>query len=185
MYRKPQRLPSFMPVQKAVAHAAEETAIAAQRNVCCDGAVKAGRAADTAGPANMIWVPGGRFLMGSNNFDPEERPAFQASVQGFWIDAHPVTNSAFRQFVGATGYVTASERQPDAAAYPDADPSLLVPGSLVFRKPPGPVNLRDYRAWREYAPAANWRLMSSVCPSAFSCPGSVSECPTSSTVCPP
>ena len=146
-----------MSVPKAVAHAAGETAIAAQIKVCCGGAAKAGRAADAAGPENMIWVPDGRFLMGSNNFYPEERPAFQESVQGFWIDPHPVTNAGFRQFVSATGYVTASERQPDPAAYPDADPSLLAPGSLVFRKPRGPVNLRDYRVWWEYAPGADWR----------------------------
>jgi formylglycine-generating enzyme required for sulfatase activity len=41
--------------------------------------------------------------------------------------------------------------------YPDADPLLLVPGSLVFTKPRGPVDLRDYRAWWAYIPGANWR----------------------------
>ena len=64
---------------------------------------------------------------------------------------------SFENSSGATGYVTFSERPPDPAVYPDADPSLLVPGSLVFRKPSGPVDLRDYRAWWEYAPGANWR----------------------------
>ena len=33
----------------------------------------------------------------------------------------------------ATGYVTVAERPLDPADYPDADPDLLVPGSLVFR----------------------------------------------------
>jgi formylglycine-generating enzyme len=105
----------------------------------------------------MIWIPGGSFLMGSNAFYREERPARRESVQGFWIDRYPVTNAAFRAFVEATGYVTACERPPDPALYPDAHPSLLVPGSLVFRKPVGPVDLRDYRAWWEYAPGADWR----------------------------
>jgi len=41
--------------------------------------------------------------------------------------------------------------------YPDADPSLLAPGSLVFTKPDGPVDLRDYRSWWAYVPGANWR----------------------------
>ena len=64
---------------------------------------------------------------------PEERPVHRVAVDGFWMDAHPVTNDEFRRFVEATGYVTFAERPPDPADYPDADPALLVPGSLVFR----------------------------------------------------
>ncbi|MBV9653298.1 MAG: formylglycine-generating enzyme family protein, partial [Acetobacteraceae bacterium] len=40
--------------------------------------------------------------------------------------------------------------------YPDADSALLVPGSLVFRKPPGPVSLRNNQAWWAYVPGARW-----------------------------
>ena len=105
----------------------------------------------------MIWVPGGSFLMGSDDFYREERPVRRESVAGFWIDPHPVTNADFGQFVAATGYVTMAERAPDPTSYPDADPALLVPGSLVFRKTAGPVSLRDYRSWWEYVPGADWR----------------------------
>jgi formylglycine-generating enzyme len=73
------------------------------------------------------------------------------------MDSHPVTNAEFRRFVSATEYVTTCERPPDPSIYRDADPSLLVPGSLVFRKPRGPVHLRDNRGWWEYAPGADWR----------------------------
>src|SRR4051812_48136382 len=86
---------------------------------------------------HMVWVPGGTFLMGSEDFYPEERPVHRVRVDGFWMDEHPVTNAAFRRFVKATGYRTVAERAPDPAAYPEADPRLLVPGSLVFRRPPG------------------------------------------------
>jgi len=106
---------------------------------------------------SMIWIAGGSFLMGSNDFYPEERPVRREAVQGFWIDRYPVTNAEFRKFVMATGYVTACERPPDPAHYPDADPALLVPGSAVFRKPNGPIDLRDYRAWWQYVPGASWR----------------------------
>jgi len=119
--------------------------------------VTAGLARENAAQGHMIWVPFGSFLMGSNDFYREERPARREEVAGFFIDPHPVTNAQFREFVVATGYVTFCERAPDPASYPDAHSSLLVPGSLVFRKPPGPVDLREYRAWWEYVPGADWR----------------------------
>jgi sulfatase modifying factor 1 len=105
----------------------------------------------------MVRVPGGTFLMGSNDFYPEERPVHRVSVDGFWMDEHPVTNAEFRRFVKATGYVTVAERPLDPADYPDAELSLLVPGSLVFHKSHGPVDLRDFRNWWAYTPGANWR----------------------------
>ena len=37
--------------------------------------------------------PGGEFLMGSEDFYPEERPVRRVEVDGFWIDEHPVTAS--------------------------------------------------------------------------------------------
>jgi formylglycine-generating enzyme len=106
---------------------------------------------------DMTWVPGGTFLMGSADFYPEERPVLPKSVDGFWIDEVPVTVADYRRFVAATGYVTVAERPPDPADYPDADPALLVPGSLVFRRTNGPVDLRDFRNWWAYLPGADWR----------------------------
>ncbi len=105
----------------------------------------------------MVWVPGGTFVMGSNDFYPEERPAHRVTVDGFWMDEHPVTNAEFRRFIAATGYVTVAERPPDPEHYPSADPALLVAGSLVFRRPPARVGLRDFRNWWVYVPDACWR----------------------------
>jgi formylglycine-generating enzyme required for sulfatase activity len=105
----------------------------------------------------MVALPGGTFRMGSDRFYPEERPVREVSVEAFWIDRHPVTVAEFRRFVQATGHVTWAERPPDPADYPDADPELLVPGSLVFRKATAPVDLRDYRNWWEWTPGADWR----------------------------
>jgi formylglycine-generating enzyme len=106
---------------------------------------------------NMTWVPGGKFLMGSEDFYPEERPARRVEVDGFWIDDHPVTVAEFRRFVTATGYVTVAERPLDPAQYPGADPALLSPGSLVFFATRGPVDLRDVSRWWRYTPGADWR----------------------------
>ena len=104
-----------------------------------------------------VAIPGGTFRMGSDDFYPEERPAHRVTVDGFRIDAHPVTNEEFADFVAATGYVTTAERVPDPAAYPGVDRALLVPGSLVFRAPTGPVPLDDVRRWWSYTPGACWR----------------------------
>jgi formylglycine-generating enzyme len=95
--------------------------------------------------------------MGSDDFYPEERPVHQVELEGFWVDEHPVTVAEFRRFVKATGYVTWAERSPNPADYPDADPDLLVPGSVVFRETEGPVDLRDSRNWWEWVPGAFWR----------------------------
>ena len=108
-------------------------------------------------PKNMVWVPGGDFLMGSEDFYPEERPVHTAHVGGFWMDAHPVTVAEFRRFVKATGHVTVAETAPEAADFPDAAADQLVPGSLVFTPPGRPVSLDDFRAWWAWVPGAQWR----------------------------
>src|SRR5215203_6098205 len=112
------------------------------------------RPARPATREGMSWVPGGAFLMGSEDFYPEERPVRRVTVDAFLIDAHPVTVAEFRRFVKATGHVTVAERAPEEADFPDADPALLVPGSLVFRPSRGPVDLRDFRNWWSYVPGA-------------------------------
>src|SRR5690242_5935993 len=102
---------------------------------------RSGAAAARTPLKQMVWVPGGTFLMGSNDFYPEERPVHRVTVDGFWMDERPVTNAEFRRFVKATGYRTVAERPPDPTHYPGVDPALLVPGSLVFRKPLQRVSL--------------------------------------------
>lgn len=105
----------------------------------------------------MVAIPGGEFAMGSEDFFPEERPVRRVRVDSFWMDAHPVTNAAFRRFVKQTGYVTVAERVPAAEDYPDADPANLVAGGLVFRPTGRPVPLDNWRRWWHYVPGASWR----------------------------
>jgi sulfatase modifying factor 1 len=104
----------------------------------------------------MKRVPAGEFAMGSEDFYPEEAPVRRVEVDGFWIDERPVTVGQFRRFVKQTGYVTVAQRPLDPDLYPDADPALLVPGSLVFRPARSPVDLSDYRNWWTYTPGATW-----------------------------
>jgi sulfatase modifying factor 1 len=109
-----------------------------------------------AGPTGMVLVPGGTFAMGADGFYPEERPVHRTSVDAFWMDRAPVTVAEFRRFVKASGYVTVAERPLDPTDYPDADPDVLVPGSLVFQPTRGPVDMRDVSNWWHYVPGARW-----------------------------
>lgn len=51
----------------------------------------------------MVFLEGGSFLMGNDQI-PEESPTFEAHVDPFYMDIHPVTNDQFREFLRATGH---------------------------------------------------------------------------------
>ena len=105
----------------------------------------------------MVELPGGTFRMGSEDFYPDERPAHDHEVAGFWIDRYEVTNEDYAAFVDDTGYVTVAERELDPAKFPGADPADLVPGSMVFTPTAGPTDLSDWRNWWRWQPGAYWR----------------------------
>jgi sulfatase modifying factor 1 len=108
--------------------------------------------ADTTG---MVWLNGGSFLMGSDEF-PDSRPLHEVTLNGFYIDAHEVTNAQFAQFVAATKYKTVAERPLNPADYPDVPVDKLVPGSAVFTPTPTQVSLNNPLQWWNYVPGANW-----------------------------
>lgn len=138
-------------------------------------AVRDAAAADPppAAPANapptaaMVWIPGGEFIMGSDDplARPDEQPRHRVRVDGFWMDATPVTNAQYAAFVEATGYRTVAERPIDweeirtqlPPGTPKPDDSVLQPGSLVFTPPSEPVGTQDARAWWSWTPGASWR----------------------------
>lgn len=134
---------------------------------CCSQLPSRFPAAKPSGPPGMVWVPGGEFTMGSAHKEarPDEQPPHKVKVDGFWLDAVPVTNRQFKEFVDATGYVTTAEKAPTLeeimsqvpAGTPPPDPSLLVAASLVFKQPSGPVPLGNHHRWWEWKPGADWK----------------------------
>jgi formylglycine-generating enzyme len=120
-----------------------------------------------SGPADMVWIPGTDFMMGTDNrlTLPNERPAHKVHVNGFWMDRHDVTNAEFRRFVEATGYVTTAEQKPRwedlkvqlPPGTPEPPDDVMVPGALVFVGTDAPVSLSDYSKWWRFVPGANWR----------------------------
>ena len=106
---------------------------------------------------NMVWVPAGKFSMGAEDGQVDEKPVHDVEVDGFWMDKTEVTNEEFEKFVRATGYVTVAERKPDPKDFPDVPLENLVAGSIVFTPPAGEVSLENHMAWWSYVPGANWR----------------------------
>ena len=106
----------------------------------------------------MQYIAGGKFIMGSDRFYPEERPRRLERVTPFWIDRTPVTNREFGRFVSATGYRTRAE-QTAVASPVDDGPTVTQAGSWVFHRPP-PVSLDDPSGWWTYVPGASWRAPS-------------------------
>lgn len=122
----------------------------------------AAQAAPATAPAHapdpsMVWVRGATFRMGSESHYPEEAPVHPVRVDGFWMDAAPVTNAQFARFVDDTGYITLCEIAPSADDYPDADPALLVAASVVFVPPTHRVDLHNIHQWWALMADADWR----------------------------
>ncbi|MDX1934149.1 MAG: formylglycine-generating enzyme family protein [Capsulimonadales bacterium] len=106
----------------------------------------------------MIAIPGGSFRMGSEDARfPESQPVHRVTLDGFRMDATPVTNAEFSRFVEATGYKTVAERPLDPKDFPGVPKEKLVPGSVVFVPPKKPVGMDDPTLWWRYVPGANWR----------------------------
>ncbi|MGY4816882.1 formylglycine-generating enzyme family protein [Pseudomonas chlororaphis subsp. piscium] len=105
----------------------------------------------------MVYLPGGTFSMGSENFYPEERPVRIVRVDPFRIDATPVTNRQFAVFVAATGYRTFAEKAPDPADYPGMPAEMAKAGSLVFSAPSQAVDLGNVGQWWQFRFGAWWR----------------------------
>lgn len=131
----------------------------------------------------MVWIPGGTFVMGydgdigkhpvtgeelflrpgSHLLAENERPPHEVTVDGFWMDAHEVTNEEFARFVEATGYKTTAERPPNPKDFPGATPEQIAellsvgPFSLVFNPPPGDISMDNQYIWWTPVPGADWR----------------------------
>ena len=107
---------------------------------------------------NMVWIPGGTFLMGSNDHYPEEAPVHKVTVDGFWMDPYAVTNARVPPLRRRHATTSRSPSVPsNPADYPGAKPEMLEPSAVVFRKTEGPVDLRNPHNWWTYVKGANWR----------------------------
>jgi len=129
-------------------------------------------------PAGMVWVAGGAFTMGTSTppkkgnphkIKPDEFPAHEVELDGYWMDETTVTNRQFAEFVAMTGHITFAEKKPtaadfakggvDASAFPA---EAFVPASICFKRNFDPATLKvggpnwEYQVWT-IVEGANWR----------------------------
>lgn len=96
---------------------------------------------------DMVWVPTGRFTMGSIDGAPDEQPIHDVKVNGLWVDRTEVTNEQFSQFIAETGYVTDAEKPTKTRAA----------GAFVFNPQIDVADFKNELQWWKFVPGAYWR----------------------------
>ena len=132
----------------------------------------------------MVKLDGGRFLMGTESREgfaaDGEGPVRDVTVDAFYMDAQPVTNAQFAEFVRATNYKTESERFGWSFVFhghiADSDYAKVVEDTVLginwwckvpgasWRAPEGPDTSIDSRlnypvthvSWNDAAEYARW-----------------------------
>ncbi|RMD96907.1 MAG: TIR domain-containing protein [Bacteroidetes bacterium] len=88
----------------------------------------------------MVYVPGGTFMMGSDDSDEDadsdEKPQHEVTLDSFWIDQTEVTNAQFADFVAATSYQTTAEEEGSGYIYTGSDWKLIE--GADWQHPQGP-----------------------------------------------
>ena len=114
----------------------------------------------------MVLIRGATYLRGNDkragngDYYPEESPSHKVTVSSFWIDKYEVTNSQFKEFVDATGYVTFAEKALDKKFFTDAPAEQLKPGATVFSPPQEKINPKEKNDpwdWWSYKVGACWK----------------------------
>jgi sulfatase modifying factor 1 len=97
---------------------------------------------------DVVRVPGGTYTIG------DESPR-RVQLAAFRIDRHEVTNRQFAEFVRATSYVTAAEREGAAWIYRAGDPDFSYVRGADWRHPLGPGS-DIARAWEHPVVLVSW-----------------------------
>jgi formylglycine-generating enzyme required for sulfatase activity len=90
-------------------------------------------------PAGMAFIPGGSFLMGSDDGDTISKPPHFETVEPFFMDTTEVTNAQYAEFIKATGQVP--PRSWKDGVYPEAQTNFPVTGITWYEA-------AEYAAWK-------------------------------------
>ncbi|MGD9850278.1 MAG: formylglycine-generating enzyme family protein [Nitrospirales bacterium] len=97
---------------------------------------------DLASLEEMVEVPAGEFILGSNDGGFNEKPAHVETLEAYWIDKYEVTNHQYQKFIDATGH-----RQP-------GPPSRYARKFEYLRGPSQPVT---YVSWSDAQAFCQWK----------------------------
>ncbi|WP_020473142.1 formylglycine-generating enzyme family protein [Zavarzinella formosa] len=115
-------------------------------------------------PPGMVFVPGGKFQMGSDADPKKNAPLHPVYVSGFYMDRTEVTNAEFQKFVDATGFKTVAEKTPTEQDFGGKPvPPGAKPFSVCFKQLTGDVLLqgpwdgKPSPPWWVIVAGADWR----------------------------
>ncbi len=90
-------------------------------------------------PPDMVLIPAGPFIMGSDE-ESDERPPHRVYLDAFYIDRYPVTNAEYAKFVRDTGHPPPPHWEPYGGTYPPGKGNHPVAYVCWF-------DARDYATW--------------------------------------
>ncbi|MEQ1763280.1 MAG: SUMF1/EgtB/PvdO family nonheme iron enzyme [Pyrinomonadaceae bacterium] len=90
-------------------------------------------------PTGMVYVPGGDFLMGSDEGDTISKPPHFVTIAPFFMDVTEVTNQKYAEFLSATGQVAPPSWKD--GVYPEAEANFPVTGITWYEA-------AEYAAWK-------------------------------------
>jgi len=70
------------------------------------------------GIGDMVYIPAGEFIMGSEEGEEHEKPVHTVYLDAFWIDKYEVTNGQYKEFCEETGH-QGMINQPGFSEYTD------------------------------------------------------------------
>lgn len=101
--------------------------------------------------AEMVYVPEGEFLMGSDDEDAmdNEKPMHTVFLDGFWIYQTEVTNDQFTAFISATNHQTTAEEKGWSFMF--VDNTMVEVNGAYWMAPEGPgSSITDRYFWEDH-----------------------------------